>query len=295
MLSILIPTYNYNIYTLLENVYKQLENLDIIAEIIVSDDHSSSFVEINKEIVSFPNTIYLFQEKNLGRTKNREVLAQKASYNWLLFLDADVMPTNSHFIANYIHEIQPSIDVIFGGILYQETPPSSDQYLRWHYGKHRESQSIEKRNQQPWFIISQNLLIKKDVFLKANICKENKYGLDNLFSHQLKSLNAHIHHIENPVIHLGLEASTSFLKKTLDAVETTIYYEKQGLMEENLSSLQKSYTKLKRRKATGLFLWLMRFFKNGIRKNLVGSSPSLFLFDLYKLRHYTYLKRNSNA
>ncbi len=295
MLSILIPTYNYNIYALVENVYTQLKALDIVAEIIVSEDNSSSFVEINREIVSFPNTKYLFQNTNLGRTKNRETLAKESTHDWLLFLDADVMPATSDFIKNYIGAIQEHLDVIFGGIQYQETAPSIDQYLRWYYGKHRESQSIEKRNQQPWFIISQNLLIKKEMFCKANISKENRYGLDNLFSNRLKTLNAQILHIENPVIHLGLETNTCFLKKTLDAVETTIHYEDNGLMEHNLNGLQKSYTLLKKRRISGLFLSLMKPFRNKIRKNLIGKSPSLFLFDLYKLQHYASLKKNKDA
>ncbi|WP_299767516.1 glycosyltransferase [uncultured Dokdonia sp.] len=295
MLSILIPTYNYNIYALVENVYTQLKALDIVAEIIVSEDNSSSYIEINREIVTFSNTKYLLQNINLGRTKNREALAKEATYDWLLFLDADIMPATSYFVKDYIDAMQEHLDVLFGGIQYQETAPSTDKYLRWYYGKHRESQSIEKRNQQPWFIISQNLLIKKELFYKANISKENRYGLDNLFSNRLKMLNAQILHIDNPVIHLGLETNTCFLKKTLDAVETTIYYEDNGLMEHNLNGLQKSYTLLKKRRISKLFLRLIRPFKSKIRKNLIGKSPSLFLFDLYKLQHYTSLKKNKDA
>jgi glycosyltransferase involved in cell wall biosynthesis len=295
MISILVPTYNYNIYALIQEVHKQLEAADIAYEIIVSDDHSSLHTEENKKIESLLHTTYIIQEQNVGRTKNREILANTATYDWLLFLDADVLPATTSFIKNYVNAIQEDLDIIFGGISYQESPPKKDQYLRWYYGKHRESQSIKKRNQHPWFVISQNLLIKKEIFLKANVSKENRYGLDNLFSHQLKALQARILHIDNPIIHLGLEESSVFLNKTLEAVETTIYYERNKMMECTLSGLQKSYSLLKKRKIKGLFLRVLTPFKGRIRKNLLGKSPSLFLFDLYKLHHYTHLKKNMDA
>lgn len=295
MISILVPTYNYNIYALIQEVHKQLEDTGIIYEIIVSDDYSSMYTEENKKITSFSNTNYLIQEENLGRTKNRETLTKTATYDWVLFLDADVLPARTTFIKKYINAIQDNFDIIFGGISYQENAPTKAQYLRWYYGKHRESQSVEKRNQNPWFVISQNLLIKKDIFLKANVSKENRYGLDNLFSHQLKAIQARILHIDNPIIHLGLEESNTFLKKTLEAVETTVYYERNEMMECTLSGLQKSYSLLKKRKMKGLFLRILTPFKKSIQKNLLGKSPSLFLFDLYKLHHYAYLKKNVDA
>ena len=295
MVSVLVPTYNYHIYPLVEEIHKQWEATDIPFEIIVSDDHSSKYIQENQKITTFSNTHYLSQKQNLGRTKNREVLATTAKYQWLLFLDADVLPTSASFIQNYINTLQEDIDVIYGGVSYQENSPDSSTYLRWYYGKHRESQSIKKRLQQPCFIISQNLLIKKDFFLKANISTENRYGLDNLFSHQLKVLNARVKHINNPIIHLGLEENTVFLKKTIEAVETTVYYEQKELMECTLSNLQKSYCLLEKRKITGLFLKLVTPFKKRIEKKLLSTSPSLFLFDIYKLQHYASLKKRVDA
>ena len=295
MLSILVPTYNYPIYDLIQEMSRQAEAMAIPYEIIVSEDHSSLHQEENKNITSFPHTKYLEQPQNLGRTKNRELLTQTAIYDWLLFLDADVLPATTSFLQNYIHEIRDDIDLIFGGITYQEKSPNKNQYLRWFYGKHREAQSVEKRQQQPWFVISQNLLIKKELFLKANVSKENRYGLDNLFSHQLKALEAKIVHIDNPVIHLGLEESSLFLKKSIEAVETSVYYEDLQMMESSLSRLQKSYIFLKRSNLTGLFVAIIKPLKKRMERNLLGTSPSLFLFDLYKLYHYTLLKRNKNA
>ncbi|MFC4632479.1 glycosyltransferase family 2 protein [Dokdonia ponticola] len=295
MLSILIPTYNYPIYDLIQEMSRQAEAMAIPYEIIVSEDHSSLHQEENKNITSFPHTKYLEQPQNLGRTKNRESLAQTATYDWLLFLDADVLPATTSFLQNYIHEIRDDIDLIFGGITYQEKSPNKNQYLRWFYGKYREAQSVEKRQQQPWFVISQNLLIKKELFLKANVSKENRYGLDNLFSHQLKALEAKIVHIDNPVIHLGLEESSLFLKKSIEAVETSVYYEDLQMMESSLSRLQKSYIFLKRSNLTGLFVAIIKPFKKRMERNLLGNSPLLFLFDLYKLYHYTLLKKNRDA
>lgn len=295
MLSILIPTYNYPIYTLVQEISRQAEAMDISYEIIVSDDHSSLHLEENKKIISFPNTKYLRLEQNVGRAKNRELLAHTSIYDWLLFLDADVLPTNASFLKNGIHALRDEIDLVIGGIAYEEKLANKNESLRWLYGKKREVQTVEKRQQQPWLVSSPNLLIRKDLFLKANISKENRYGLDNLFSHQLKALQAKVVHIDNPVFHLGLEENSVFLKKSIKAVETSVYYENHGMMESSVSRLQKSYQLLNKLNLTGLFVRVLSPFKKSIERNLFGSFPSLFLFDLYKLYHYTRLKKNRDA
>ena len=40
MLSILIPTYNYNVFPLAQSIHKQCSDIDIDFEIIVLDDAS---------------------------------------------------------------------------------------------------------------------------------------------------------------------------------------------------------------------------------------------------------------
>ena len=144
MLSIVIPTYNYNIYPLVCELEQQALKLNIAFEIICIDD--GSFSHLNKEnqkINTLSNSVFTENRKNIGRSKIRNLLATKAKYKWLLFLDADVFPKNKNFIETYLKSISKSSELIYGGILYQENSPSHENLLRWIYGVKREGLKVQ--------------------------------------------------------------------------------------------------------------------------------------------------------
>ena len=295
MLSILIPTYNYSVVNLVSMIEKQAIPAGFPFEIIVLDDASNqkNILLENESISQIAHCTYLKNTNNLGRTASRNLLANKARYNWLLFLDADILPKYDDFISRFQLEKQKDTSVIFGGVVYVEKRPNTSEMLRWKYGNLREAKSVENRKKQPYFIISQNLLIKKPLFLKLNTSTTNCYGLDILFSANLKKNNISVTHIDNPVYHLGLESSAAFIKKSVEAVKTTFKLEEDGLIEEDLRPLQKSYLHLKNWKLSGLFTKLFKVFKPTIEKNLHSKNPSIFLFDLFRLYHFTKLKKDA--
>ena len=93
MLSILIPTYNYSILQLVQNIHQQCIVSSIVFEIICLDDHSNFDFQLeNQKINELAHCFYFKNETNLGRTRTRQILAEKAKFNWVLFLDADVIP-----------------------------------------------------------------------------------------------------------------------------------------------------------------------------------------------------------
>ena len=55
MLSILIPTYNYNVVPFVMELRKQCLECNIIFEILVFDDGSKLFLDENQKINSFEN------------------------------------------------------------------------------------------------------------------------------------------------------------------------------------------------------------------------------------------------
>lgn len=297
MLSILIPTYNYNVVTLVSTLHKQATKLNIPFEILVLDDCSNRIecIQKNKTIENLPNCFSFNNSKNLGRTQTRQNLAKKAKYDWLLFLDADVLPKYNDFISRFDFLKYKNQNVIYGGVCYFDEKPDGSKMLRWKYGNHREAKSVTKRLKEPYFIISQNLMIKKEIFLKLNSNKANDYGLDILFSNNLKKNNIGVKHIDNPVYHLGLEENIVFIKKSLAAVKTTYLLEKQGQLGNDLRPLQKSYLKLKRYKLTAIFYFLIKKLKNRMEYNFNSSNPNLFWFDLYRLQYYIELKSKKNA
>ncbi len=291
MLSILIPTYNYNVIPLVESLAGQLKEVEYPYEILVADDASTdlTIVEKNRYINNFTNTSYIEQKQNLGRTATRNFLAETALYNRLLFMDADVLPKRKTFIDDF--DIKNTAeDVVFGGISYEEKPPEKDKILRWKYGKAREAKPVSEREKTPHLsIISQCILIKKDVFLNANNFYENVYGVDVLFAQNLEKMNTCVKHIDNPIIHYGLEKNTSFIEKTKKGLESLYLFEKENKILKDYRPIQKAYQTLKKNGALKLFTGIIGFFEKSIYKNLNSNSPSMFLFDLYRLYYYANL------
>ena len=54
---------------------------------------------------------YKFLERNMGRSFVRNRLSEKAKYNWLLFMDADVSPKSNLYIKKYIDNIKINSEV----------------------------------------------------------------------------------------------------------------------------------------------------------------------------------------
>ncbi len=296
MLSILIPTYNYSVIELVNKIYNQAITATIPFEIIVIDDCSSNknILKTNKIIEELKYCTFTQNDKNIGREASRNLLATKAKYDLLLFLDSDVIPKYDDFINKFEINIIKNIDVIYGGVCYHQEKPKPDQLLRWKYGHERETISVHDRIKNPYNILAANLLIKKDVFLRNNTLDINIYGLDILFSGNLLTNNVIIKHIDNPVYHLGLENNNIFLKKSLEAVKSTFLLEKNKQIKKNHRPLQKSYLVLKKIKLSGIFYKSFKPFKKTIKSNLLSSHPSMFLFDLYKLHYFIELKNRKN-
>jgi glycosyltransferase involved in cell wall biosynthesis len=291
MISILIPLYNYKVHPLVEVLSQQAKALDVPYEILVQDDASTEPFEENITINLFPHTRYFKSEVNQGRPKTREILAKKAEYDCLLFLDVDVFPEHDDFLNQYVRLGLNAYEMIVGGITYEETPPVPSKYLRWYYGMHREKKSAARRNKEPFIITPANIFIRKSLFLKVNQFTGTKYGMDLALSYQLKTAHTNILHIDNPVYHLGLETNTEYLEKSLKAVENLVDLEEQGGISSDFTGLQRLYLKLKQWYLTGIVEVMVSWFEAPIRRQLLSTSPNLRLMDLYRLNHYIRLKK----
>ena len=103
MLSILIPTFNYNALPLAKILESQALKLGIVFELICMDDGSfSNKNRHNQHINSLSHSKFIEHKKNVGSKANRGRLATLAQYNWLLFIDADSKPKSTLFLSKYI-------------------------------------------------------------------------------------------------------------------------------------------------------------------------------------------------
>ena len=98
MLSILIPTYNYDCYDLVKELHRQALECNIEFEIIVADDCSTTKLSKLQLIIELSNCHLIKPQQNLGRAKIRNFLADQSQYNHLLFLDSDSFPANDNFL-----------------------------------------------------------------------------------------------------------------------------------------------------------------------------------------------------
>jgi len=289
MISILIPSYNYNVSNLLDELDALLKLEEFLYEIIVLDDASPIPIEIKN-----CNYITLLKNKtNLGRLKSRRFLAEKAQHNWLLFLDADVLPKKTSFIKDYLNATTTNLDAFFGGFSYYNTLPEQDYRLRYFYGKSKEQVAACIRNKNPYkVIISANFLIKKEVFLALDFDLKNGYGLDNYFGALLKQNQIKVKHLNNEVYHLGLEKSVDYLAKKEAAAFTLLKLYKTNPDLEHNNDLLLCFSKLNRLKITFFGAWFYKLFNAILKKQLTSKKPSILLLQLYRLSYMCFVFRS---
>ncbi len=298
MLSINIPVYNYLVGDLVAQLSSQADELQIKYEIRVYDDGSAIDIKLqNRQIAEKPNVVYVELETNLGRSAIRNKMGFESKFQYLLFIDADSLPVENNYLKNYIKNLRPN-RILCGGTAYNQQKPSDpEKYLRWVYGTNREAISALNRNSKKGFIItSNNFLIEKPVFEKVHFREDIKnYGHeDTLLGYDLFREGIKIFHIDNPLEHTGLEDASVFIGKTETALKSLYLIEKQILAGDKVFIQQVNF--LNHFYRISKFLppvFLRLFYKMShqfIVRNLSGSNPSLFLFDLYKLGFYATLK-----
>lgn len=295
MLSILIPTYNYDITHLVNELFKQATKAEIDFEIICFDDCSEKYISENKLTVdAIPNARIINFKKNLGRVQARQILSDEANYNWLLFLDADVMPKHDFFVQNYINQMAGGFDAIYGGLAYVKNKPNDNSILRWKYGITYEAVNAAKRNIKPYqVVVSGNFLIKKTIFNLINSqIKKVSYGLDNYFAALLKQNNIRVLHINNEVYHLGLEKSSFYLNKVEECIITLLWLLNEEKMVEHNNKLLTVFINVKRFKLNYLMSFLYPIFHLKIKRNLLSDKPNMFLLQFYKILFICYKDLN---
>ena len=136
--------------------------------------------------------------------------------------------------------------------------------------------------------MTNNFGISKSIFNTLGFDENFKgYGHeDTLFGLELERLQIPIIHIDNPLIHIGLEDSYEFIRKTEQGLVNLIQ------LLERYSNSKKVFEKIKianylnKMHRIGLIPFigfLFRVFQKVLNWNLNGKNPNLFCFDCYKI------------
>ena len=298
MISILIPVFNKVISELVSTLSNQLTLSGIRGEIIIIDDGSDVyFRNLNHTVASLPLVTYLELQKNVGRNRIRQLLAETAKLDWLLYLDSDSKIISQNFISLYHQAILNTADVLIGGRRYVDSLPSECRFrLHWKYGTNREAAYYKGHHQIPYAgFMSNNFMIRREIFNQLTFIEELKdYGHeDTWIGIQLERLHAKMLFLNNPVLHDGLEDAEDFLAKTRSAVNNL------NLLSTIVpADVLKKHVKLFRYHLLIRKLGLAHLFSAAysmvqayILKNIHSCNPSLFLFDLYRFNMLNTLKR----
>lgn len=288
MLSILIPVYNYPVFNLVRDLHLSCLKSDLVFEILVAEDGSIQYVEENSKINQFGNAQYLSLEKNIGRSAVRNFLASKSSYSNLLFIDGDSGIVDLEYVSRYAPWVN-SGKIVLGGRIYRNSDYSVEKSLLFKYGSVREvndAVNIQKRTKIPVFT-SPNFLIPKELFIQIKFDEAfNEYGHeDSIFGIQLRRKGYEYQYIDNPVYHLGIEENAVFLSKSENALKSLLKLHISGKFPEitEYSKILQTFDLIIKLRARNLMSLKFRLLKEVLRRNLLSASPSLILFDLYKI------------
>jgi glycosyltransferase involved in cell wall biosynthesis len=290
-ISLLIPVYNYDIIALVHSMKSALGKVPEFCEILIGDDGSSAEFKEKYRSLECNDIKVISSEKNIGRAAIRNRLALEAKGDYVLFIDADTMLTRTAEIYMLAWlPMMPFYKVLSGGILYHESPPGDpDKLLRWKYGKNKEQRKASEKNKCPHADFSTfNVLFDKSIFSKIRFNEELKqYGHeDTLMGYQLRKAGIAIHHIDNGLMHDGLESNKDFLTKTKLGIENlSMLYDnvtdKKAFSET--VKLLRVYNRLRFLRLTRILAGIYIRFREKIEIRLDSSKVSLRLFGFYKI------------
>jgi len=291
MISILIPVRDFDVVALVESMKRGLESQPGYGEILIGDDGSTEEFRDKYLALSGEKVRIIVSENNIGRAAIRNRLVAEAKGDQMLIVDADAMipGTAEAYLQAWLPYVGTA-SVISGGILYREAPPGDpDKLLRWHYGRNREQKTAADRNKDPYGKFSTfNVLIDKSVFTKLRFNEELKqYGHeDTLFGYQLKKAGIKVLHIDNGLLHEGLETNMDFLNKTSLSIENL---SKLYDIVTDKKTFSGSVRMLRRYRiyrvfgVTSVLAWFFVRYRERMEYRLDSSSVSLRLFNLYKM------------
>jgi len=264
-------------------------------EIIVADDGSDDIQTIkeNERINEMINCRYVVRSNNIGRAAIRNLLGSMASFDWLLFLDSDVIIENTSFIINYLNAPE-KYPVVYGGVkIGIDTAHSTIKgNLRYMYEKQCEPHhSARLRASKPYRSFrTTNFMIMKEAFAKCQFDNTiTTYGYEDvLFGKHLCDNKIDIMHIDNPVTYTEYDSNKDYMAKTEESLRTL-----DSLYDElkDYSGIIKLCSYIHRFRAAWLVKKLFLIMSNDWKRRLESEHPSLLIYKMYKIGYFISVHR----
>lgn len=294
LISFIIPTFNYDCSALVAGLQAQAAAFaaetggSFAYEILVGDDGSTDEAALaaNRAVNSLPCCRCEERGVNVGRAYLRNWLIDAARYDHIVMLDADAALCTPDFVARY-WQARDAADVVYGSLRNPAGPCPRGCELRYRCEHHAERwRKAHQGGNSPYLWLSTfNMMLNRPRLggLRFDArCKEYGYE-DMLFGLTLYQRGLTVKHIDNPLIHTGIDTNVSYLKKTETAMRTL--HGLEGLMQE-YAGTSRLYNSFRLFRLDGLFRCGFRLLRPLVRRNLLGHHPSVNLFQLYKVGYY---------
>lgn len=218
-LSILIPTFRDSASHLIQ-MLSACDNSDQV-EVIVFDDGTNDpdlTENLTAAILEFSGAASLItSSENKGRSEGRNRLQSLARSEWLLFLDADMLPDDVKFISRYLEQISgnESPAMVVGGFSLNLAEPTPKTKLHWAQSIASECVPADIRQQSPGrYVFTSNVLVHQDIMSIIPFDPVFKgWGWEDVDWGIRVAKRFPVQHIDNTATHLGLDTPESLLKK----------------------------------------------------------------------------------
>jgi len=228
-LSVLIPVYNWDVSELLLRLIAQIRSLPRPGnvEIIVMDDGSSKRYEIDSSLLLCPLVHYHAFAENRGRAAIRKKLLQEANGEYILFLDADMLPDDDRFLHRYIEYAEGGSDIVCGGISYRQCRQKDGDYSFYLYkSSQTEVVAADRRQSIPWrYLFTSNVMVRRQVARTVPFdSRFAGYGFEDIeWALRLSTLYK-IEHIDNTCTHMGLQTKKQTFSKMRQSIDNYVLF-----------------------------------------------------------------------
>ena len=218
-ISICIPAWRDTASPLLHALSELVEHH--VCEVLIYDDGSGDqemTATIIAHLAEFKGPAKLITaHQNKGRSFARNRLIDHANCDWLLMLDADMLPDDDKFLARYLDAIPGGTEpaLIAGGFSLAQITADKSRALHAAQSIKSECLGAAERMTDPGrFVFTSNILAHRQIL--ENVSFDDGYqgwGWEDVDWGLRVAEQFPIRHIDNTATHLGLDTTDALLHK----------------------------------------------------------------------------------
>ncbi len=200
-ISIIILTKNNG--STIGKVLRQIisQEIDSPYEIIIVDSGSSD--DTIKQISHFAVRSYTIPPDEFGHGRTRNIASGYAYGEYLVYLTADAIPANRHWLGNLVTKLQKEdVGATFGRqIPYKDTPPMERFFIQMNYPPELKERYSPKLFHMNAFFSNVNSAIKRSLWLKIRFSEDLIISEDYLWAKCANDEGYKIEYVPDAAVH----------------------------------------------------------------------------------------------